>query len=795
MAASLLLGIKAVFDDKGLKDAQKQFDKLGKGVKTALGAAGIAVGIAAITSALKDSAKAAAEDAKSQALLANGLRNSVGATESQIASVEESIRQMQLQAAVADDQIRPAFDQLARATGDLGEATRLTNIALDISAATGKDLGSVSVALGRAVNGSTTALSRLGINVKGVADPIGLLEQRFQGAAEAAANNDPFQRLQIIFDDLREQVGQYLLPMLNNLATYFSSADFADAFDKLAFSIGKAIEQIDKLFVQLTGENAFTWILDTLSNIIFEVFYFINSLSIIGQIFAKVAEQWLTLDFASMGKTDWAAWAKAEGEKFRDAWNRENKKTNPTNPLDPNGNGDFTGGGGGGGSKAAEDQRTKNLKKALEERKKAIADANKAIQNSIKGNAEAFADMQKAGEESLKAVRDALAMVANELMVAVAKSADMGEFEANVVSAFQSVRTAIADALNNGQIFASAATALNAYADKEQAAFIRIARQRDALAKKIDIARTLSASILQAGNITNLLESQSQTVTESVRRMVDGVELVTTKTTQQVTNGDLVGGFQRLVDKTKAFAKNLVELRKLGLNGNLFKQIVEAGVDAGGATAEAIIAGGGSTIQELNSLYSQLADAGASVAQTATDEFFALGENVTNSFIDGLLSQESQLASAAEALAKSFNSVFSANMLAAVGVKNTADQRALIESQIAGVDAALTQARSELSAMGKVSAVASPQRYGVASGLNATIRALTSQKAGLESQLGSFNTMNPTASVQPVVNNITVQVDAGIIANKAELPGQIVDALGTYVRQSGSAALTRILAV
>lgn len=768
MASSIILPIKAVFDDKGLKQAAQGFESFGKSMKNLLGAAGIAVGIAAITSALNDSAKAAAEDAKSQALLANGLRNSVGATNAQIAAVEKSISAMQLQAAVADDQIRPAFDQLARATGDLGEATRLTNIALDISAATGKDLGSVSIALGKAVNGSTTALSRLGINVKGVADPIGLLEQRFQGAAEAAANNDPFQRLQIIFDEMREQVGQYLLPLLNNLANYFSSADFADAFDRLAWSIGKSIEMIDKFFVQLTGENAFTWLINALSEIIYQVSYFINGLGILGEIFAMQLKAWSTLDWDFLINFDSVAYAKRKAREFAQSWAGTIKTDSKAKPFDPfGGSGDYTGGGGG---KAVEDQRTKNLKKALEERKKAIADANKNIQDSIKGNSQAFEDMQKAGVEALNAIREALTGVANDLLAAVAQSKNLGEFEANVVSAFDGVRKTIADALNNGQIFASAATALNAYADKEQAAFLRIAKQRDDLAKKIDIARTLSASILDAGNITNLIDSQSN-------------------------SGTLVANFKSLVDKSKAFASNLVELRKLGLNGNLFKQIVEAGVDAGGATAEAIIAGGGSTIQELNNLYRQLADAGASVAETATDEFFALGENITNSFIDGLVSQENQLASAAEALAKSFNSVFSANMLAAVGAKNTADQRALIESQIANVDAALAQARAELSAMGKVSAVASPQRYGVASGLNATIRALTSQKAGLESQLGSFNTMNPTASVQPVVNNITVQVDAGIIANKAELPGQIVDALGTYVRQSGSAALNRMLAV
>ena len=44
-----------------------------------------------------------------------------------------------------------------------------------------------------------------------------------------------------------------------------------------------------------------------------------------------------------------------------------------------------------------------------------------------------------------------------------------------------------------------------------------------------------------------------------------------------------------------------------------------------------------------------------------------------------------------------------------------------------------------------------------------------------------------TISNQRINTNTTinVQVSAGVVADKAALPGIIVDALGTYVRQSG----------
>jgi hypothetical protein len=205
MAGSIFIPLKTVLDNSGIKKAQSEFGKLGKSLKGALGAVGLGLGLGAITTQLNAAGKAAAADAKSQALLANALRNTVGATTEQIAAVETSISGMERLAAVADDDIRPAFAQLTRATGDVAAATQLTSLALDVAAGTGRDVNAVAIALGRAYNGNTTALARLGVNVKGVNDPLGVLAKQFDGAAEAAAKLDPYQRLEIVFGNLQDQ--------------------------------------------------------------------------------------------------------------------------------------------------------------------------------------------------------------------------------------------------------------------------------------------------------------------------------------------------------------------------------------------------------------------------------------------------------------------------------------------------------------------------------------------------------------------------------------------------------------
>ena len=243
------MAIKAIiatqFDATGIKRAEKAFAGLSSSIKSTVGTLGLTIGVAALVNTLKDASKAAVEDTKSQALLANQLMNSVGATNDQITAVEASISAMQLQASVADDVIRPAFAQLARATGDVTKATELTQIALDVSAGTGRDLNSVAIALSRAYAGNTASLSRLGIKAQDGVNIFDQLKQQFAGSAEAAAQNDPYQRLNIIFGEIQEQIGLALLPELNNLANYFASP----AGQKELAGYAELIKELAKVFI------------------------------------------------------------------------------------------------------------------------------------------------------------------------------------------------------------------------------------------------------------------------------------------------------------------------------------------------------------------------------------------------------------------------------------------------------------------------------------------------------------------------------------------------------------------
>jgi len=216
--AGINIPIITSFADKGISAAEKAFGKFGK-TGVAVGAA-FAATTAVVVAGLTKAVSAAIEDQKSQALLAKQLENTTGASRMTIAATEEFITQMQFATGVADDALRPALGSLVRATNDLAIGQDLLGLAMNISAGTGRDLESVSLALGKAFNGNLAGLTKLGIaldpNIIKTKD-FGLaqaeLNKQFGGAAAAAANTyeGQLKRLGTVWTELNETIGYAIL--------------------------------------------------------------------------------------------------------------------------------------------------------------------------------------------------------------------------------------------------------------------------------------------------------------------------------------------------------------------------------------------------------------------------------------------------------------------------------------------------------------------------------------------------------------------------------------------------------
>ena len=218
--------------DAGSKEVEGfggKLEKFGKVAAAAFAAAAAAAAAYAVKLAV-DGVKAAIEDEAAQLRLANALKNVTAATDAQISAVEEQILKTSLATGVADDQLRPALQRLATATGSVTKSQDLLNLALDISAATGKSVETVSNALGKAYEGNTSSLSRLGVGLStaeiktlGLEGTVKQLAETFGGAATVQANTFEGQiaRLKVGFDEAKESVGAALLPTLQRLLDYF----------------------------------------------------------------------------------------------------------------------------------------------------------------------------------------------------------------------------------------------------------------------------------------------------------------------------------------------------------------------------------------------------------------------------------------------------------------------------------------------------------------------------------------------------------------------------------------------
>ena len=216
--------------DGAVENNSSKISEFGKRAAAAFAVAAAAA-VAYGTKLAIDGVKAAIEDEQAQLRLAAALRSATGATDAQIKATEDMILKTSLATGVADDKLRPAFQRLAVSTKDTTKAQELLNLALDISKGRAIELETVANALGRAQDGNTTALGRLGLGLSkselatlSFTEVQQKLSDLYGGAA--AANAETFQgkidRLKVGFDEAKESLGVALLPQVEKFITFLN---------------------------------------------------------------------------------------------------------------------------------------------------------------------------------------------------------------------------------------------------------------------------------------------------------------------------------------------------------------------------------------------------------------------------------------------------------------------------------------------------------------------------------------------------------------------------------------------
>jgi hypothetical protein len=255
-------------NDKGIKNATKSTQKY-EGALGRVSKIGIAAYAALSAAAIKFgemSVKNALADEKAQRILALSLKNSAGASQGVVDAADAQIDKIQRLTGVSDDQLRPALSRIVRSTSEVSSAFDMLNLAIDISKGTQKDLGAVSVALSKAVDGNFIALQRLGVGIdkdilatKDFNQIFGELRRNFAGfaAAEADTVEGKMARLKVAADEASEIIGKSLVNAILAIGSSAGSIEeTTENFNKLSQSIADTVTGIGQFISFFTTFDA-----------------------------------------------------------------------------------------------------------------------------------------------------------------------------------------------------------------------------------------------------------------------------------------------------------------------------------------------------------------------------------------------------------------------------------------------------------------------------------------------------------------------------------------------------------
>ena len=234
---------------KAFDQADRATQKLTNNVKKLAGAFGLAFSTRAIVNFAKESVKAFAEDDAAIIVLRKNLQNLGLAYES--TNAETFISNLEKQAGILDDVLRPAYSQLAKVTLSAAKTQELMNLAVDLSRSTGVEFSSVINTLSRAYIGNYKGLKQLNIGLtdaelktKDFAEVQAILIKQSKGAGKAYIETyaGSIDKLSVAAANAKEIIGEGLVDLFADLA---GNGDIDKATDNI-LGLAEAFSQLLK---------------------------------------------------------------------------------------------------------------------------------------------------------------------------------------------------------------------------------------------------------------------------------------------------------------------------------------------------------------------------------------------------------------------------------------------------------------------------------------------------------------------------------------------------------------------
>jgi hypothetical protein len=155
--------IVTTYKDKGAKSAQGGLDKLAGSAKKLGLALGLALSVNKVVAFGRSAVKEFTDAEKASASLQNTLRNTGNLLA--FPDTEAGIKNLAKLSGIADDSLIPLFSQLYLSTGNVNQALKDLNLAIDVSRGSTNELGTVVDALSKGYAGNTRALGSLNLGL------------------------------------------------------------------------------------------------------------------------------------------------------------------------------------------------------------------------------------------------------------------------------------------------------------------------------------------------------------------------------------------------------------------------------------------------------------------------------------------------------------------------------------------------------------------------------------------------------------------------------------------------------
>lgn len=261
----------------GLTEKLKE-PALAKGVLQGVGFGAGAIAFGGITKAIESGAemlgdfvKAGAQAEATDAKLTTSLKANVPNWQAHNDEIESAARAAE-KLGFEDDNLKDSLAAMVLHTHDVTKALQVERVAMDLARFKHIDLEAASTALGKAYDGNTTALKKMGIEVpKGVKglEAIGAVQKAVAGQAEAFANTYEGQQeaLSASIEAVKEKLGTALLPAFKTIIAFITDyvvpgiqnlidgiGNLGTAFDNLHRFIDPTYAHLEDLRLSLVQE-------------------------------------------------------------------------------------------------------------------------------------------------------------------------------------------------------------------------------------------------------------------------------------------------------------------------------------------------------------------------------------------------------------------------------------------------------------------------------------------------------------------------------------------------------------